>query len=451
MQTTSSSISRKTILSKAWPIILANAAVPTLGLADTAVIGNFGSTAQLGAIALGAIIFSFVYWGFGFLRMGTTGFTAQALGAGDEAEVRATLGRALLLALVVGCCLILLQWPLAELAFLLLDSSAEVEGAARGYFFVRIWGAPATLATFALTGCLIGLGQTRVLLAIQLFLNGLNIILDIYFAGMLGLGARGIAFGTVIAEWTSCLLALALIYKILHSRHRDQARFWPWPQIADPHKLRLTLAANSDILVRTLTLVFGFAWFVKQSARFGDAALAANHILLQIVSFSAFFLDGYAFVAEALAGQAFGARQWEQFRRAVVLSSQLAGLTALILAAAIALFGQQAIALLTDLPEVRQAAGEYLAWSALYVLLAVAAFQLDGVFIGTTRTREMRNASLLASAIFLLSSWPLTALFGNHGLWWAFIIYVVARALTLAPYYVRLEASLQPRQATEQR
>ena len=444
---TAPSISRKAILSKAWPIILANAAVPTLGLVDTAVIGNFGNTAQLGAIALGAIIFSFIYWGFGFLRMGTTGFTAQALGAGDEAEVRATLGRALLIALVVGSSLILLQWPLAELAFLLLGSSAEVEAAARDYFFIRIWGAPATLAMFALTGCLIGLGRTRALLAIQLFLNGLNIILDIYFAGILNLGAKGIALGTLIAEWTSGLVALALIYKVLRSRHQDQTPFWSWPQIADPHKIRLTLAANTDILVRTLTLVFGFAWFINQSARFGDTTLAANHILLQLVSFSAFFLDGYAFVAEALVGRAFGARQREQFRRAVVLSSQLAGITALILAAAIILFGQQAIALLTDLTEVRQAAGDYLVWSALYVLLAVAAFQLDGVFIGTTRTRKMRNASLLSIRLFLLSSWPLIALFGNHGLWWAFIVYVVARALTLAPHYSGIEASLQSAQA----
>lgn len=439
------SLNRRTILSKAWPIILANAAVPTLGLVDTAVIGNVGNTAQLGAIALGAIIFSFIYWGFGFLRMGTTGFTAQALGASDEAEVRATLGRALVIAMTVGASLTLLQWPLAELAFLLLDSSAEVEEAARAYFFIRIWGAPATLAMFAISGSLIGLGLTRALLAIQLFLNGLNIVLDIYFAGTLGLGARGIALGTLIAEWSSCLLALALLYRLLQRRHRDTARFWPWALIADRHKIRQTLAANTDILIRTLTLVFAFAWFVNQSARFGDTVLAANHILLQLVSFSAFFLDGFAFVAEALVGQALGARQRQRFRQAVVLSSQLAALTALLLALGILGFGHQTIAVLTDLTAVRQAAGASLIWCALYVLLAVAAFQLDGIFIGCTRTREMRNAALLSIAIFLSSSWPLTALFGNHGLWGAFIVYVVARALTLAPYYNRIESELAER------
>jgi len=409
---------------------------------DTAVIGHVGDAAQLGAIALGAIIFSFLYWGFGFLRMGTTGFTAQALGAGDEAEIRATLARSLLIALVVGCSLIALQWPLGELAFFLLDSSATAEDAARSYFFVRIWGAPATLATFALTGCLIGLGLTRALLLVQLFLNGLNIILDIYFAGVLGMGVRGIALGTVIAEWSSCLVALAYLFHILTKRNKDATPFWPWQLILAPQKIRQTLAANTDILIRTLTLVFGFAWFVNQSARFGDVTLAANHILLQLVSFSAFFLDGYAFVVESLAGQALGARQRQQFRRAVVLSSQIAGLTALGLAVLILLFGQAAVMLLTSLPHVQQTANAYLPLVALYVLLAFAAFQLDGIFIGTTRTRDMRNASLLSISIFLLASWPLIALFGNNGLWWAFIIYVIARTLTLIPYYFRIEAEL---------
>ena len=194
--------------------------------------------------------------------------------------------------------------------------------------------------------------------------------------------------------------------------------------------------------------MFAFAWFVNQSARFGDVILAANHILLQLVSFSAFFLDGFAFVAESLVGQALGARQRERFRRAVALSTQLACITALLLALALLALGQQAIAVLTDLPAVRQAAGDPLPWCALYVLLAVAAFQLDGIFIGCTRTREMRNAALLSAAIFLASSWPLSGHYGNHGLWWSFIVYVVARALMLLPYYGRLEASLRQARGT---
>ena len=222
---------------KAWPIILANAAVPLLGLADTAVIGNLGNLSQLGAIAFGAMIFSFIYWSFGFLRMGTTGFTAQASGAGDEAEVRATLGRALMLSALLGIGIILLQWPLAHMALALLEGSAEVEAITRDYFIIRIWGAPATLSIFALMGTLIGLGKSRYLLAVQLFLNGLNILLDVLFAGVFGWGAQGIALGTVLAEWTTVVLAAGLVLKLLRERHGDNEAFWPRSRIADAGKM----------------------------------------------------------------------------------------------------------------------------------------------------------------------------------------------------------------------
>lgn len=433
-------LSRRSILQKAWPIILANAAVPTLGLVDTAVIGNLGSTPQLGAIALGAVIFSFVYWSFGFLRMGTTGFTAQAAGRGDEAEVRATLQRAILIALALGAGLVLLQRPLAALIFFLLDGSPRVESLARDYFLARIWGAPATLATFAILGSLIGLGRSRTLLLVQLGLNGLNILLDVYFAGVLEMGARGIALGTAIAEWTTCLFALAALYRLFRQRQRDEERFWSWSRIVDRGKISRTLAANADIMVRTLSLVFAFAWFANQGARFGDTVLAANHILLQLISFSAFFLDGYAFVAESLVGTALGAGRRPEFRRAVWLSSELALITAGILALGIVLWGDTAVGLLTDLGPVRDTATGLLPLCGLYVLLAVAAFQLDGIFIGATRTREMRNAGLMALAIFLLAWWLLAGQFGNVGLWWSFIIYVVARALSLLRYYPRIGA-----------
>jgi MATE family multidrug resistance protein len=423
------------IWQKAWPIILANAAVPLLGLADTAVIGNLGSLVQLGAIAFGAMIFSFIYWSFGFLRMGTTGFTAQAAGARDEAEIRATLGRALLVSVGLGLVVILLQGPLARIALALLEGSAEVEAITRDYFSIRIWGAPATLSLFALTGCLIGLGKSRELLLVQLFLNGLNILLDVLFAGVFGWGARGIALGTVTAEWTAVVLAAGLVLKLLRRRRTDSEPFWPWSRIGDAGKMFRLMAANTDILLRTLLLLFSFAWFVNQSAQFGDAVLGANHILLQLVSFSAFFLDGYAFVTEALVGEALGARRRQGLAMAVRRSSELAAVTAIILALLIVCFGEPAIAALTNIDAVRVAAGETLAWAGLYVLLSFAAFQLDGIFIGATRTREMRNASFISVIVFMLAWWWLTPLFGNHGLWCAFVIYVCARALALAAYY----------------
>ena len=432
------SISYRYLLQKAWPIILANASVPLLGLVDTAVIGNVGSITDLGAIAFGALIFSFVYWSFGFLRMGTTGFAAQASGAGDQQEVRAVLGRALLIALCLGVVLILIQWPIGLAAFSLLDGSAPVEAVAQQYFDIRIWGAPATLATFALMGLLIGLGKSRTLLIVQLFLNGLNILLDVWFAGILGWGASGIALGTVIAEWTTVLLAGWLVYRTLNERKLLTEVFWPKAKIMDLSALLKTASANLDIMLRTLILVFSFAFFINQSAKFGDTVLASNHILLQLIAFSAFFLDGYAFVVEALVGGAIGAKRRDVFDLAVRRSTVLALITAILLALVIALVGDIAVILMTDISSVRLAANQLLPFAALYVLFSFAAFQLDGIFIGASFTRQMRDAAALSIAVYFIAWWALSDQHGIQGLWGAMIIYVVARAVALLLFYPSL-------------
>ena len=439
---TAQGISRTTIMRMAWPIVLANASVPLLGLVDTAVIGHYGSTAGIGGLALGTLLFNFIYWSFGFLRMATTGFIAQADGAGDEPEVRVTLARSLLLGLGLGVVLVLLQWPLLAGYFAAMDASGAVEAAGSAYFGARIWGAPAALALYAFSGALVGLGRTRALLLVQLLLNGLNAALDVYFAGVLDLGVRGIGLGTAIAEWTTCLAAALVLWRTLRARHRDGESFVPLPRLRDGARLRRMMAANGDIMARTLCLLAGFGWFASQGARFGDVTLAANHLLLQLVSFSAFFLDGYAFVAEALVGGAVGARDLPRLRRAVRLSSELALATALVLALAIWFAGGTVVALLMPQPEVVASARIHLPWAGLYVLLSVAAFQLDGIFIGATRTREMRNAALVSLAAFGLGAWVAAAAWGNHGLWAAFVLFVVARALALLPYYRRLQRSL---------
>ena len=437
------SISYRYLLQKAWPIILANASVPLLGLVDTAVIGNVGSITDLGAIAFGALIFSFVYWSFGFLRMGTTGFAAQASGAGDEQEVRAVLGRAVLIALCLGVVLILIQWPIGLAAFSLLDGSAPVEAVAQEYFDIRIWGAPATLATFALMGLLIGLGKSRTLLIVQLFLNGLNILLDVWFAGILGWGASGIALGTVIAEWTTVLLAGWLVYRTLNQRKVSADEFWPKAKIMDLSALLKTASANLDIMLRTLILVFSFAFFINQSAKFGDTVLAGNHILLQLIAFSAFFLDGYAFVVEALVGGAIGAKRSDVFDLAVRRSTVLALITAILLALVIALVGDIAVMLMTDISSVRLAANQLLPFAALYVLFSFAAFQLDGIFIGASFTRQMRDAAALSIVVYFIAWWALSDQHGIQGLWGAMIIYVVARAVALLLFYPSLRRSVR--------
>ena len=436
------SITYRYLLEKAWPIILANAAVPLLGLVDTAVIGNVGTVTDLGAIAFGALIFSFVYWSFGFLRMGTTGSVAQALGAVDQTEIRAVLGRALILAVALGLMLIMMQWGIRLVALALLDGSAAVEDVTAQYFNIRIWGAPATLATFALMGVLIGLGNSRQLLLVQLFLNGLNISLDIYFAGVLDWGVEGIALGTIIAEWSTVIFAVWLIMGELNSRRELGSEFWPRSRLLDSAALKKMLAANRDIMIRTLLLVFSFGFFINQSAQFGDVVLAANHILLQLISFAAFFLDGYAFVVESLVGSSLGAKRRESFDIAVKRSSILALVTAAVLALLLLLFGSPAVVVLTDIEPVQAAAQGSLFLAAIYIFLSFAAFQLDGIFIGASFTRQMRNAAILSIAAFLLAWWMLMDRFGVKGLWWAMIIYVSARAYALLLFYPALRKSI---------
>jgi MATE family multidrug resistance protein len=435
-------ITYRYLIEKAWPIILANAAVPLLGLVDTAVIGNVGTVTDLGAIAFGALIFSFVYWSFGFLRMGTTGSVAQALGAADQTEIRAVLGRALILAVALGLMLIVMQWGIRLVALALLDGSAAVEEVTAQYFNIRIWGAPATLATFALMGVLIGLGNSRQLLLVQLFLNGLNISLDIYFAGVLDWGVEGIALGTIIAEWSTVIFAVWLIMRELNSRRAPGSEFWPRSRLLDVAALKKMLAANRDIMIRTLLLVFSFGFFINQSAQFGDVVLAANHILLQLISFAAFFLDGYAFVVESLVGSSVGARRRDSFDIAVKRSSILALVTATALALLLLLFGDLAVAVLTDLEPVQAAAQESLFLAAIYIFFSFAAFQLDGVFIGASFTRQMRKAAFLSIAVFLAAWWILMDRFGVNGLWWAMIIYVAARADALLLFYPALRKSI---------
>jgi MATE family multidrug resistance protein len=437
------SISYSYLLEKAWPIILANAAAPLLGLVDTAVIGNVGSVIDLGAIAFGALIFSFVYWSFGFLRMGTTGSVAQALGAGDQSEIRAVLGRTLLLAVALGVLLIALQWPIRLVALSLLDGSAPVEAVTQQYFTIRIWGAPATLAMFALTGVLIGLGNSRQLLLVQLLLNGLNICLDIVFAGVLGWGVEGIALGTIIAEWLAVIFATWLILRELNARREPGADFWPRARLLDMAQFTKMLAANRDIMIRTLLLVFSFGFFINQSAHFGDVVLAANHILLQLISFAAFFLDGYAFVVESLVGASVGARRRDSFDMAVKRSSILALVTAAALALLLLVFGDIFVAILTDIELVQDAARNSLFLAAIYIFFSFAAFQLDGIFIGASFTRQMRNAAFLSIAVYLAAWLLLKDRFGVNGLWWAMIIYVAARADALLLYFSALRKSIE--------
>ena len=429
-------LTHRSVLTIAVPVMLSNVSTPLIGIVDTAVVGRIPDPAYIGAVAVGALIFSFVFWAFGFLRMGTTGLTAQALGRGDDAEIRASLGRALLIAGAAGCVLIALQWPVRAIAFGLLEGSDQVEALAGSYFDIRIWAAPATLANYAILGWFIGLGRTDIGLVLQLVLNVSNMLLDALFVLGFGWDVRGVAAGTLLAECIAAAVGLACAMR--HTRKFGQFRI-DLPLWLQPEKLRRTIAVNADIMIRSLALVFVFVWFMSRGAADGDVVLAANAVLMQFNSVSAFFLDGLAFAAEALVGRAVGARRRDTLLRAIRLTTFWAVATAAVIVVVLWSAGDLFIDALTVDAAARAAARTYLPWAAFAPLLGVWAFQLDGVFIGATLSREMRNAMLPATAIFLLAWWLLTP-FGNHGLWAALWVSYVARIVTLARYLPRLTA-----------
>ena len=438
----STPLTRRLVLQQAWPIILATASVPLLGMVDSAVIGHYGSTHELAALALGALFFNFVYWGFGFLRMATTGFVARASGAGDRHQLVAAVLRPLLLGLGIGMALCLLQWPLAWGFHTLMAAGPAVSASSQDYVLIRIWGAPAALALYALCGALIGQGRSGALLAVQLLLNGSNAVLDIYLAGWLGLGVYGIGLGTALAEWGSCLFALWLVWRCPRLALSGLPRVWrsTWQKVfSDRAAWRQMWVANGDLLVRTLCLLGGFAWFARLGGQLGAATLAANHLLLQLVAFSAFFLDGFAHVAEARVGAALGGNARGSLGRIVRLTSELALLSAVVLSLLLWLGGAPLLGLLTSLADVLVLAHAHLPWVALYVLLSVAAFQLDGFCIGAMATAAMRRAAVCALLVFVPMAWLGQHCAGNQGLWAAMLVFVVARAVFLWPAWHRLQ------------
>ncbi len=437
-------LTHRSVLAIAVPVMLSNVSTPLIGIVDTAIVGRYPNPVYIGAVAVGALILSLVFWAFGFLRMGTTGLTAQALGAGDKDEVAAGLGRAVLIAVTIGAGLIVLQWPVRESAFAIVGASPEVERLARAYFDVRIWAAPATLANYALLGWFIGLGRTDIGLVLQLVLNLTNVVLDVAFVLGLGWGVRGVAFGTALAELVAALVGMGVAIRHL----RRMGGHWSRQRILAPARIKRTLAVNGDIMIRSLALEAIFVWFTAQGARHGDVILAANAILMQFIEVSAFFLDGLAFAAEALVGRAVGASQRAGLTAAARMTTLWAAVVALLISTALSVGGPYFIDGLTVDAGARGTARSYLPWAALAPLLGVWAFQLDGIFIGATRTADMRNAMLVSVAIFLAAWWLLLP-FGNTGLWAAFYVHYVARTGSLLYYYPGLVRSVPVERALE--
>ena len=431
-------ITHRRVLKISAPIVLSNATVPLLGAVDTAVIGQLGQAAMMGAVALGAVILSSFYWIFGFLRMGTTGFVAQAHGARDRAEVSAVLIRALLIGLTAGMVIVVAQGALFWAAFKLAPASPAVEGFAQTYLSLRIWGAPATIALYAVTGWLIAVERTRSVLVVQLLMNGLNVGLDVWFVLSLGWGVQGVAVATLIAEWSGLAMGLWLCRDALGwAALRDRAR------IFDAARLARMLAVNSDIMVRSVVLQGSFTAFVFLGAGLGDATLAANQVLMLFLEITAFALDGFAFAAEALVGAAIGAGTRGGVRQAGILASEWGFGGAVLLALGFWLLGPWIIDLMTTAPEVRAIARLYLPWLAVAPVIGIASWMLDGIYIGATWTRPMRNAMLQSVGVYAVAVAVLVPAFGNHGLWAALMVLNIARAVTLGLRYPALERQVQ--------
>lgn len=431
-------VTHRRILHIAVPIVLSNATVPILGAVDTGVIGQMGLAAPIGAVGLGAIVLTSLYWVFGFLRMGTTGLTARAIGAGEDGEVAALLTRALMLAALAGAVIIALQSLLFLAAFRLSPATPEVEELARSYMRIRVFSAPAAIAIYGVTGWLIAQERTRGVLVIQLWMNGLNIGLDFWFVLGLGWGVEGVALATFLAEWSGLAMGLYLC------RAAFRVPAWrDWARVFDRVKLRNMAMVNRDIMLRSLMLQAIFSSFIFLGADFGDVPLAANQVLLQFLMITAYGLDGFAFAVEALVGQALGARDRARLRRSAWMCSLWGWSTGAALALVFVVFGAALIDVMTTSEPVRAEARVYLVYMIIAPLVGAASWLLDGIFIGATRTRDMRNMMAISFVIYVISVAVLVPSLGNHGLWSSLLISFIARGVTLGWKYPALEAEAQ--------
>ncbi len=412
----------------AAPLILSNLSIPLLGLVDTAVVGHLEHSYYLGAVALGALIFSFLFWGFGFLRMGTTGLIAQAFGEGNNLELRATLARAALLALLFSLLILLLQYPIGQFAFYLLEASHEVEHYALEYFTIRVWSAPATLLNYVLIGWMLGMQSARGPLLLLLVTNISNIVLDLWFVIVMGMTVDGVAIASVIAEYIGCAVGLWFTFRLLKQHPA------PWQNMAilNRQKLHQLLALNSNIMLRTLCLIFTLAFFTAQGAKLGDIVLAANAILMNFQTLMAYALDAFAHAAEALVGRAIGKRDRNALKSAIYTAAIWSLGFALLFVGLYAFAGPWIIMQLSDIDAVRAAAEEYLIWSIFMPLVAVWSYLFDGIFIGATRAREMRNTMLASTLLVFLPAWWMLQPLENHGLWAALMLFMAARGATMA-------------------
>lgn len=417
----------------AAPMILSNISVPLLGMVDTGVTGHLESPIYLGAVAIGGTIFGFLYTGMNFLRMGTTGITAQSLGAEDNDGLRVSLGQALIVSLLIALALIAVQHPVGTFAMRLIGAEPDVESFALLYFSIRIWSAPGTLANFVLIGWFLGLQNARVPLIIFLVINITNIVLDLLFVIVLGLKVDGVALASVIAEYTGLAVGVGFAVSAL----RRRTGHWPFARLLNVRAYAAFFSINAHLFIRTMALMFTFAFVTAQGARLGGLVLAANAVLMNLQNLTAFGLDGIAHAAEALVGKAVGQKRRDVLERSVQLSLRWSLYFAAGFCIVYVITGPALVRLLTDLPEVRQTALQYLPWLIVSPMISVWSFLYDGVYVGATRARAMRDIMVVSTLLVFLPAWYLLQGFGNHGLWLAFTLFMASRGIGMHIGYRR--------------
>ncbi|MGQ7846317.1 MATE family efflux transporter [Granulosicoccus sp. 3-233] len=430
---------RKYLLGLSLPVMLSNGMVPIVGIVDTAVMGRMGSPEWIAATAVGALLFSSIYWMFGFLRMGTGGLVAQAFGANDLMDAGRITTRALAIACVLGALLIALQVPILHIGLAALTDSEDWKSLTAVYFSIRIHAAPATLMLYVIMGTLIGLQLMRQVLMLQFLLNALNVVLTISFFSLTELNIAGVAWATLISEYITLAYGLYLLRHVLRSALAHKPVLG-W--LLDSQQCIKYFRISGNLFIRTLCLILAMYWMTVLASRIGVATLAVNTVLLHMVNLAAYCLDGYAHAIETLTGYSMGKRSLALFRRAVATAVELAAVTALVFSLAFWLFGESLTALMTTDEQIRELAAVWLPWVIVLPITGVWSFLLDGIFIGATQTANMRDSMLVSLLVFGLASLALVPLLGNHGIWLSYHVMFLTRALTLVRYWPLLIARI---------
>ena len=411
------------ILAIALPAIVTNITVPLLGLVDTAIVGHMGSAAYIGAIAVGSMIFNLIYWLFGFLRMGTSGMTAQARGRRDMSEATGILTRSMKVALIVAALILSLQWPVREGMLWFIGPTVDVRPLAVTYFNIVVWGAPAMLGLYSLSGWFIGMQNTRIPMFVSIMQNVVNIVASLLLVYGVGMKVEGVALGTVIAQYAGFLMALCFLWRY----YRKVIELREPPSHLSP--LTSYFSSIRDIFLRTLCLVAVNLYFTSAGARQGAEILAVNTLLMQLYLLFSYILDGFAYAGEALGGKYWGAKNMTAYRDVVRRLFGWGALMTILFTVVYVIGGTPFLHLLTDEPQVVEASQAYIWWAYLIPAAGVAAFIWDGLFIGTTQTRGMLISSAIAALVFFVTATITMNLIGNHGLWLAMILYLATRGL----------------------